>query len=79
MTTCTGRRITRRRPIHRVGVGVVAVGAGEVTAVIERLIRQAAVTETRRGPAVRRVTLPTVDGCGEVSRVLARCIGSIVA
>ena len=79
MATRTGGRVTGRRPIHRIRVGVVAVGAGEVAAVIERLIGQAAVTETRRDPAVRRVTLATIDGCGEVSRNHAGGIGPVVA
>lgn len=34
MATGTGGRITRRRPIHRICVGIVALGAVEVAAVI---------------------------------------------
>lgn len=79
MATSTGGRITGRRPIHRIGVGIVAVGAAEVTLVIERFVRQAGVTETRGGPAVWRVTLATIDGCIEVSRVLSGRDYTVVA
>jgi len=79
MATGTGGCITGRRPIHRICVGIVALGAGEVAPVIERLIRQAAVTETGRDPAVRRVTLATIDGRGEVSRIHPGSISAVMA
>jgi len=79
MAAGTGGCITGRRPIHRIRVGIVAVGAVEVAAVIERFIRKAAVTETRRGPAVRRVTLTTIDGRGEVSRIHSASVSAVMA
>lgn len=78
MATGTGGRITGRRPVDRIRVGIVTVTAVEITSVIEWLVCQAAVTETRRCPAVRRVTLPTIDGRGEVPRILSRRIGAVV-
>lgn len=79
MAASTGGRITGRRPIHCIRVGIVAVGAVEVTSMIEWFVRQTGVTETRRDPAVRRVTLATIDGRGEVSGVHPGSIDAIVA
>ena len=79
MTTRAGGRVSRRRPIHGVRVGIVAFGAGKVAAMIERLVGQAGVAEARRCPTIWGMALTAIHGGIEVSGALAACIGAIVA
>lgn len=53
MTAGAGGRVSRRRPIHRVSVRIVAIRAGEISSVVERFVGQAGMAETRWGPAIR--------------------------
>ena len=79
MTTRAGGRVSRRRPIHRVRVGIVAFGAGKVAAMIERLVGQPRVTEICGRPPIRRMALTAIHGGIEVAGIHAGSIGAIVA
>ena len=79
MATSASRRITGRRPIHRIRVGVVAVGAIKITSMIERFVRQAGVAEARRCPTVWGMALATIHRGTKVSRVHAGGIRAVVA
>lgn len=79
MTARTGGRVSRRRPVHCVRIGIVALGAVEIAAVIKRLVSQPGVTEIRRSPPIRGMALATIHGSVEVTRILAGGIGAVVA
>lgn len=79
MATRTGGRVTGRRPIHGIRVGVVAVGAVKITSMIERFVRQAGVAEARWRPTIWGVALTTIHRGTKVSRVHAGGIRAVVA
>jgi len=79
MTAGAGGRVARRRPVHRVRVGIVAVRAIEIRAMIERLVGQPRVTEIGRRPTIRGMALTAIHGSIEVALVLAGGIRAVVA
>ena len=79
MTASAVRLIGRKLPDHGVAVVLMTFSAGEVAAVILRLVRQACVPVVRRGPRVRVVAGVTLLRCIEVSGVSAGRDCAVVA
>ncbi len=79
MTTSTVRLEGGELPIHDVGVAAMAVRAGQVAAVILRLVWQAGVTKVCWRPCVRVVAHAAVLRGIEVSGVWACCGRAVVA
>ena len=79
MTTRAVRLIGRKLPGHGIAVVLMTFGAGEVLAMVLRLVRQACVPVVRRGPRVRVVAGVTLLRCIEVSGVSAGRDCAVVA
>ena len=77
--TCSTIRLERGRAvIHRLGIALVALGAPEIAAMIEWLIRQACVTVDVRYPPVSCMAKVTFLRRHKVVGILARCDGAVV-
>ena len=79
VTARAGRLVSGRRPIHRIRIGVVAVGAVEAALVIERFVAETGVTIVGRNPRRRAVAQTAILRSIEVPRIHAGGIGSVVA
>ena len=71
MTARAGGLVPRGRPIDGFRVGLMALSAGKVAAVIERLVCQPRVTVICRRPCIRTVTQTAILRGVEVIRILA--------
>ncbi len=77
MASCTVRLVRGSRPGHRVGVALVTRGAGEIAAMVQRLVRQAHVHIDVRNPGNGLVTDIALLLRAEMAVVLA-CRGSSI-
>ena len=79
MATCAIRLEGREAPVHGLGVTLVTSGAGEVAAVVERFVRQTRMVIVNGRPGVGVMAQATVLVRIEVTRILSRRRGAVVA